>query len=326
LQVAKDEQEAAETMLEGASIDDWLEADPGGFFPYSPTYEQDVIDAQVRVDDAWEGYQDAFERRWNAGETCADAIEGSVDDDGATGGLNDSALQQDAGWPPVTRADIYLEGGRRRGDWLGRNHVLDFEEEILEWSAYFNLDPALLALTLHHEGGNARTWGDGWREVEYQGYRLGQVSTVGMGQVNPETAQRLLVDLWGIDMSQDEIAEELVFNDPFSIVMAAAALDDTRSQINPNMRSRRNIFVGYALSDRGIARLNENGWDFDTLDDSYATDYSAVPRRAETHYEAANSYIEGLQGSVAESFGGGWYTQPDPPGSGDVHLGGGIIV
>jgi RHS repeat-associated protein len=175
--------------------------------------------------------------------------------------------------------------------------IMSYEPEIMHWASEFGIDPSVLAAVIHHEGGNIRLFGDAWRTVENVGHTIqGKPATVGIGQINPDTAWGLLEEYFGVDMRRDVIVNRLIYDDRFSIALAAAQLHHVRSEIAPEFRTNENMFVGYALSDRSIQQLNDAGWE----------SFPGLPKARRRHdvlYQPARSWVSTLQ-EVTGAFGG----------------------
>lgn len=127
---------------------------------------------------------------------------------------------------------------------------------IVRWARHFRLAPLPLAVLLQHEGGGRENilsrlggrWQRSFKRAEQRGW-LGR--TVGIGQMNPETARRLARKYLRIKIRATTARARLVADNSFAISLAAAQIRDLRDR----GLSYRGAFIAYAYSPRGVGVL-----------------------------------------------------------------------
>lgn len=130
--------------------------------------------------------------------------------------------------------------------------MADLHDQVMAMSQLSGVSPALLAMVIYSEGGNVRRMGDLRRLMEM----FSSSKTVGIGNIAPRNATALDPSL-----SLEEARTLLIWNDEFSIEVAAFVLAQRRALIDPDYRTDRNLFLAYAVYEREVLRLNSLGWD-----------------------------------------------------------------
>lgn len=192
--------------------------------------------------------------------------------------------------------------------------LTSWESAIMEQASNFGVSPLLLASIIYHEGGNTRIYGDHWKNIE-NASALGNLqfldsvplptipSSVGVAQVKIRTASTILERKFGTTLDSDIIRRQLIFNDDFSIQLAAAYICELRSIVDFNdvsdyERDRR-LFLAYASSSERILDLNSVEWDLDLFERTFvdANEFGFIDtiRARDGQWSEASSFVLTLQ-------------------------------
>jgi hypothetical protein len=158
--------------------------------------------------------------------------------------------------------------------WIeGYRNIID------RWAAEFGIDPTVLAAIVFHEGGNGASYGDAWRDIEYAAG--GHFNSVGIAQIYPETAQRLISATWGEEMSLGSIRTQLIYDDEFSIALSAANVATNRGILR-GASSPEALFVAHGSTQLSVEAYRDTG--------TWRT--AALQRRQDVHWPAAVEAVE----------------------------------
>jgi len=140
----------------------------------------------------------------------------------------------------------------------------------------FGVNPGLLAMVIDHEGGNVRMFGDLWRNVEM----LSPATSVGIGNIQPQNAVALDPTL-----TQSRARSLLIWDDEFSIQVAAFVLAERQQWIPPAQQSNRSLFLAYAANRDLVNVMNALDWDVQ------ASGNAVLIRRNDVHFPAAKNNV-----------------------------------
>jgi RHS repeat-associated protein len=151
----------------------------------------------------------------------------------------------------------------------GTRLAVRYNDVISRISKKYGIDGRLLATIILHEGGNIDLYGAGSRRLEEAAWDTGRATSLGIAQVRVDTARQLLGSE-ASGLSDDQLAHKLIWDDEFSMDVAARFLRQRISKFGLDLNSdnsgtRYKGFVAYAASEKSIERLNQYDWQFSAL-------------------------------------------------------------
>lgn len=186
-----------------------------------------------------------------------------------------------------------LAGAWNAGAWQtsvsrdGDSFLNKFGPDIVAAAKKYGINPKVLAALLIQEGEGrqfANKFGGVWRELEKQGW-VG--SSVGIGQMQGQTAANLLEKYYGEKVSPDDALKRVASSDKLAINLAAANLHHLKETYHI---SDEQAYTAYAADD-GLIRA----W---LRDDPTYPNYGMMTERSDSfakRYEQANK-VGGLVG------------------------------
>lgn len=158
------------------------------------------------------------------------------------------------------------------------DNVLRYRGYIKKWAGINSIDPFLLGVLLHHEGGN---YLDPLRRGAAQGVDYGKIgageagfgtASVGVAGIQVSRAQEVLSSVYcsGGELSDFAVAAGLIESDEFSISIAAGYL----GQLSRDYPAADNegLFLAYAAGPKAIEAMDSFGWDIQKLADAVAVE------------------------------------------------------
>ena len=156
---------------------------------------------------------------------------------------NPTAYYEDGHWP-----------------WSKNRLYKQYRDVIHREARRFNIEPALLAALIQHEGSGRNreakfpVLGRLFRRAEQS--RLGG-STVGIAQMRPDLASRLALEHLNERLSVNEARKKLVYDTDWAIRLAAASLGEWRHK---HGLASREAFIAYAFGPEDLPELRRTGF------------------------------------------------------------------